>query len=117
MEEWELYEETLPPIEDSFGPLTASTKSVHYLHLPSDDGFQFHLIDTEDKIENELRSFINDGDEPVGIDSEWRPSMNVFHQSQGPSILQLSTSKQAVIVDLLTLRYSEALAAVLKELF
>jgi hypothetical protein len=56
-------------------------------------------------------------DEPIGIDSEWRPSMNVFHQPQGPSILQLSDSKHCFIVDLIQLKKSTKLSDALKELF
>ena len=57
------------------------------------------------------------GDSPIGIDSEWRPSMNIFHQPQGPSILQISDQNNCFVIDLIGLKDSQKLSGMLKEIF
>jgi len=67
------YEEEVGTIPDTFGPLSQSGKTIHYLSVPND--LNIHLIDSEDKL-----NLLDDlSDEPLGIDSEWRPTLNVFH--------------------------------------
>ena len=58
-----------------------------------------------------------DIDEPLGIDCEWRPSMNVFHKAQGPSIIQIADSKNCYIIDLIALRNCQLLADKLQKIF
>ena len=73
-------------ITDINGPVTQSTPAVKYLKLP--ENIVTHIIDSEMNLNklDLLKESLKD-DEPIGIDSEWRPTMNVFHQTQGPSIL------------------------------
>jgi hypothetical protein len=62
-------------IPDFFGPVSKSSKSVEYFSLP--ESVKVHVIDSEQQISKlDLLS----REEPIGIDSEWRPSMNVFHK-------------------------------------
>lgn len=89
----------IEPISDKFGPITASSKSLRYLQMPID----VTIIDKEDQ---DFLKLIMAVDEPLGIDLEWRPSLNVFHEAQGPSIMQLSNSKNCFIFDLLSLKDS-----------
>ena len=63
---------------------------MHYLELPK--SVQIHYIDSEEKIG--LFDYLGpapenpfDDPDPLGIDSEWRPTLNVFHLSRGPSII------------------------------
>ena len=89
----------IDPLADSFGPISQSSKSMEYFHLPKK--FQVYVIEREDQISSlDLLS----KEDPIGIDSEWRPSMNVFHKPQGPSILQISDSSNCFIIDLINLR-------------
>ena len=90
----------MPQIRDTFGPLLSSSAGLKYFDLPK--SVNVHLIDTEDKIDL-IHKLNESGDEPIGIDSEWRPPLNVFHQTLGPSIIQLSDSKNAFIIDVISL--------------
>lgn len=67
--------EQMEEIKDTFGPVTSSSPGVRYLSLP--DGFAVHFIGDEASVEK--FELLSGSDEPIGIDSEWRPSMNVFH--------------------------------------
>ena len=72
------------------------------------DAYVVYFLDTEEGLKMfDLFELTKEADEPIGIDSEWRPSMNVFHESQGPSIVQLSDSKTCLILDMLALKKLE----------
>ena len=46
------------------------------------ESVQIHIIDSEESVELlGLLDKTSKDDEPLGIDSEWRPSMNVFHKA------------------------------------
>jgi hypothetical protein len=67
-------------IKDVFGPITASSSAVGYLQVP--EKLKVHFIDTDDKLSLiDLLQETEVANEPIGIDSEWRPSMNIFHQT------------------------------------
>ena len=83
-----------------------STASTIYLELPK--SVTIHYIDSDDKLyllDNLSPSLENPmiNLEPLGIDSEWRPTLNVFHNSRGPSIIQISDSKHCFIIDFMSL--------------
>lgn len=51
-------------------------------HFALPKNSKIHLIDNEETVP--LLDLINETiemDEPLGIDCEWRPSMNVFHKA------------------------------------
>lgn len=67
-------------IIDTPGPITENTKEMAHFALPKNS--KIHLIDNEETVP--LLDLINETiemDEPLGIDCEWRPSMNVFHKA------------------------------------
>lgn len=104
----------IEPIKDTFGPITASSPAVRYLRVP--ESLQVLEVNAEDKI-HLIDLLAPSETEPLGIDCEWRPSMNIFHVTQGPSILQVSDSQTCLIIDLITLRNSKELCSKLKHLF
>ena len=66
--------------------MSPSNQSLEFLYLPK--SVSIHIIDKEeDAGKAELLMETAENDEPIGIDCEWRPSMNVFHKAQGPSII------------------------------
>ena len=101
------------PLKDSFEPVSYSAFE-HYLQIPK--GVKVHFIQSEQDLEL-LSGFLQDS-EAVGIDTEWRPAVNIFHNTQGPSILQLSDGQNwAAVVDLISLRKSKIFNAVLRKMF
>ncbi len=55
---------------------------MHYLELPKT--VTIHYIDSEDKLDlfdnlSPSPEIPEEDPEPIGIDSEWRPTLNVFH--------------------------------------
>ena len=67
-------------IHDQFGPVSQSSSILRYLNLPDLDQYKVFFVDSESDIDKiDLLMATTDEDEPIGIDSEWRPSMNVFH--------------------------------------
>lgn len=103
-------------IHDSFGPVSTSSKSFEYFKMPN--SCNFYVIDQEEDA-GKVGLLVDSAkdDEPIGIDCEWRPSMNVFHKAQGPSIIQICDSKNIFIIDLLKMKNSVLLANILQKLF
>ena len=65
------------PIVDKFEPLTESNESVYYLAQPKN--METLFIDSEEGLEKLTKLILDDT--VIGIDLEWRPNMNVFHQT------------------------------------
>lgn len=102
-------------IRDGFEPLTTSSKALMYLSLPP--SVEFLLVDSEDSLSRFKLLVSENAGEPLGIDTEWRPPLNIFHKIQGPSILQLSGSNMAFVIDLLALKSSSELCEILQFVF
>ena len=96
--------------------MSPSNQSLEFLYLPK--SVSIHIIDKEeDAGKAELLMETAENDEPIGIDCEWRPSMNVFHKAQGPSIIQICDSKNCFIIDLIQMKNSVRLADILQKVF
>ena len=98
-----------PPV-DMFDPV--STPVQEYLRLPVDLAVDF--ISKEKDIQK-LEVLV--GKPFVGVDSEWRPQITRWHNTKGIAILQLGTSNEAFIVDLLALKTSKKLDEMLLRIF
>lgn len=55
-------------------------------------------------------------EELIGVDSEWRPQLTQYHKT-APSLFQISGSQNAFLIDLVSLRKSQALDQMLSQIF
>jgi len=58
-----------------------------------------------------------EGAKYIGVDAEWKPENTAFEKSNGPAIIQLSSDKFSVIIDILNLKDSEELDKTLVRIF
>jgi len=94
---------------DSFGPL--SQPASEYIKLPEHVKVTFvHTEQDVAKLEVLLK-------EPfIGVDSEWRPQLTQLHKTK-PSLFQISGSKDAFLIDLVSLCNSKVLDTMLSNVF
>lgn len=85
---------------DVFGPLT---QEVQCITLP--EHVKLEWISTLEDIPKLAQLF----EEPfIGVDSEWRPSLAKFHKT-APALFQISGSKVAFLIDMVSLKESAEL--------
>ena len=97
--------------EDKFGPLSVGK----YLLLPEE--VKVHFICKEDQCED-LELLL--GKRYIGVDAEWRAAIGFGSDASskgGPAIIQISSEKDAFIVDLIALANSQVLDTILCKVF
>ena len=96
-----------PQPQDFFGPI----KTKNTIVLPKE--VQMHFIG-EPKDLSVLAQLI--GAPMVGMDSEWRPVISPFDPMR-PALLQLSSEKEAYLIDLISLAGNKELDKILTKVF
>ena len=71
-----------------------------YIQLPDEVGLDW--VGTEKDVQK-LEVLLQE--ELIGVDSEWRPQLTQYHKT-APSLFQISGSKNAFLIDLLSLKKS-----------
>jgi len=94
---------------DAFEPL--SEPKTEYIHLP--DFVNVEWIGTENDV-SKLSQLLQE--EFIGVDSEWRPQLTQLHKTK-PSLFQISGSKTAFLIDLVSLQKSKVLDDMLTSIF
>ena len=82
-----------------------------FIQLPDEVGLDW--VGTEKDVQK-LEVLMHE--ELIGVDSEWRPQLTRYHKT-APSLFQISGSKNAFLIDLLSLKKSKVLDQMLSQIF